>query len=84
VELPRAEGTALAALGESHGVRIAAGPRFGVNGAFERFIRLPFTLAEDQLALGVERLAAADTRLHARPSAGRDSFALALEADRVI
>jgi DNA-binding transcriptional MocR family regulator len=84
VELPRAEGTALAALGESHGVRIAAGPRFGVNGAFERFIRLPFTLAEDQLVLGVERLAAADTRLHARSSTGRDSFALALEADRVI
>lgn len=84
VELPRAEGSALAALGESHGVRIAPGPRFGVNGAFERFVRLPFTLAEDQLALGIERLAAADARLHARAPTGRDSFAMALEADRVI
>ncbi|MEJ7925981.1 PLP-dependent aminotransferase family protein [Sphingobium sp. AN641] len=84
VELPRAEGTALAALGESHGVRIAPGPRFGVNGAFERFVRLPFTLPEEQLALGVERLAAADARLHARAPVARDAMALALEADRVI
>ncbi len=83
-EMPRAEATALAALAESHGVRIAAGPRFGVGGAFERFLRLPFTLSEEQLALGVERLAQADARLHARMPAGRDAAALALEADRLI
>ena len=83
-ELPRAEATALAALAESHGVRIAPGPRFGVSGAFERFLRLPFTLAEEQLSLGVERLAEADARLHARMPKGRDSLAMALEADRLI
>lgn len=83
-ELPRAEATALAALAESHGVRIAPGPRFGVSGAFERFLRLPFTLSEEQLTLGVERLAKADVRLHARLPKGRDSLALALEADRLI
>lgn len=83
-ELPRAEATALAALAESHGVRVAPGPRFGVSGAFERFLRLPFTLPEDQLTLGVERLAEADARLHARLPRGRDSLAAALEADRLI
>lgn len=83
-ELPRAEATALAALAESHGVRVAPGPRFGVNGAFERFLRLPFTLAEEQLTLAVERLAEADARLHARLPRGGDSLALALEADRLI
>lgn len=83
-ELPRAEATALAALAESLGVRVAAGPRFGVSGAFERFLRLPFTLPEAQLAIGVERLVQADAHLHARTPRGRDSLALALEADRLI
>ncbi|WP_340266286.1 MocR-like transcription factor YczR [Sphingobium mellinum] len=83
-ELPRAEATALAALAESHGVRVAPGPRFGVSGAFERFLRLPFTLPEEQLTVGVERLAEADARLHARLPRMRDSPAAALEADRLI
>ncbi|MEJ7935745.1 PLP-dependent aminotransferase family protein [Sphingobium sp. AN558] len=83
-ELPHAEATALAALAESHGVRIAPGPRFGVNGAFERFLRLPFAVPEEQMAMGVARLAEADARLHARAPRGRDSLALALEADRLI
>ena len=83
-ELPRAEATALAAIAESHGVRVAPGPRFGVSGAFERFLRLPFTLPEEQLTLGVERLAEADARLHARLPRGRDSLAAALEVDRLI
>lgn len=83
-ELPRGEGTALAALAESHGVRIAPGPRFGVGGAFERFVRLPFTLPEEQLEMAVIRLAAADARLHARNPRSRDSAAWALEADRLI
>lgn len=83
-ELPRAEATALAALAESMGVRVAAGPKFGVGGAFERFLRLPFTLDEAMLEMGVERLAQADARLHARMPRMRDSLALALEADRLI
>lgn len=83
-QLPRAEATALAALAENLGVRVAPGPRFGVSGAFERFLRLPFTLSEEQLATGIERLAEADARLHARLPRSRDSLALALEADRLI
>ncbi|MEA3389504.1 MAG: PLP-dependent aminotransferase family protein [Pseudomonadota bacterium] len=82
-ELPRGEATALAALAESMGVRVAAGPRFGVGGAFERFLRLPFTLDEAQLEAGVDRLVEADARLHARMPRMRDSL-MALEADRLI
>lgn len=83
-QLPREEATALTALAESLGVRVAAGPRFGVSGAFERFMRLPFTLPEAQLETGVVRLAEADARLHVRQPRGRDALALALEADRLI
>lgn len=83
-ELPCTEATALAAMAQSVGVNVAAGPRFGVGGAFERFLRLPFTLDEAQLDVGVERLVEADQRLHARTVRGRDPVALALEADRLI
>jgi DNA-binding transcriptional MocR family regulator len=59
VELDAPRSSALAAVADGHGVRVAAGPRFGVDGAFERFVRLPFNLPEPQLGTAVERLAVA-------------------------
>jgi DNA-binding transcriptional MocR family regulator len=59
IELDAPRSSALAALASRHGVRIAPGPRFGVDGAFERFLRIPYTLPEPQLAEAVERLALA-------------------------
>ena len=59
IELDSPRSSALAAVAGRHGVRLAAGPRFGVDGAFERFTRLPYTLPEPQLAEAVERLAVA-------------------------
>ena len=38
---------------------LAAGPRFGVDGAFERFVRLPYALPERVLEDGASRLAVA-------------------------
>jgi bifunctional pyridoxal-dependent enzyme with beta-cystathionase and maltose regulon repressor activities len=40
-------------------VTIAAGPRFGVGGAFERHLRLPYTLPPDKLTEAIRRLARA-------------------------
>jgi DNA-binding transcriptional MocR family regulator len=59
VALDAPRSSALAAVADRHGVRVAAGPRFGVDGAFERFVRLPYTVAEPRLAEAVERLAVA-------------------------
>jgi DNA-binding transcriptional MocR family regulator len=59
VELPAPISSALAATGERHGLRLAAGPRFGVGGVFERYLRLPYTLPRDALTEAVERLARA-------------------------
>jgi DNA-binding transcriptional MocR family regulator len=59
VELDAPRSSALAAVADRHGVRVAAGPRFGVDGAFERFVRLPFSLPEPLLQTAVERLAVA-------------------------
>ncbi|MFD9378039.1 PLP-dependent aminotransferase family protein [Streptomyces sp. NPDC059999] len=53
----------LAAVAPDHGVTIAAGPRFGVGGAFERNIRLPYTLPPEQLIEGIRRLARAEQAL---------------------
>ncbi|WP_279048439.1 PLP-dependent aminotransferase family protein [Cedecea davisae] len=56
VELPRALATVFAAAAESQGIRIGAGPRFGVDGAFERYLRLPFSLEPDEIRMAMQRL----------------------------
>lgn len=53
----------LATIAPDHGVIIAAGPRFGIAGAFERNIRLPYTLPPSQLIHAIRRLAAAQQAL---------------------
>ncbi|MCW0046977.1 PLP-dependent aminotransferase family protein [Brevundimonas sp. BT-123] len=54
--LPETISSALTIAAEAEGLRLAAGPRFGVDGAFERRLRLPYTLPEDQLDEAVVRL----------------------------
>jgi len=66
VELSRADSTRLALAAPDHGVRIAPGVRFGINGAYERFLRLPFSRNEADLDRAVEGLAAAWTTLDRR------------------
>ncbi|OEV03846.1 PLP-dependent aminotransferase family protein [Streptomyces oceani] len=52
-------GSRLAEAGERLGVRVPAGPRFGIDGAFEAYVRLPFTLAGPLAGEAVARLASA-------------------------
>lgn len=49
----------LALAARNEGLVIAAGPRFGVDGAFERFIRIPFSYPAEETARAVAALAAA-------------------------
>ncbi len=56
VELDAPISSALSRAGEAFGVRVAAGPRFGVDGTLERFLRLPFTLPPADLQEAVRRL----------------------------
>ncbi|MCI4061758.1 PLP-dependent aminotransferase family protein [Micromonospora sp. R77] len=58
VELDGPISSALARAAEETGVRLAPGPRFGLDGTLERFLRLPFTLPAADLAEAVGRLAA--------------------------
>lgn len=50
--------SALARAAEEVGVRLAPGPRFGLDGTLERFLRLPFTLPPADLTEAVRRIAA--------------------------
>ncbi|MET8907050.1 PLP-dependent aminotransferase family protein [Micromonospora sp. NPDC004551] len=58
VELDGPISSALARAAEEVGVRLAPGPRFGLDGTLERFLRLPFTLPVADLEEAVGRLAA--------------------------
>ncbi|MDH6197160.1 DNA-binding transcriptional MocR family regulator [Mycobacterium frederiksbergense] len=49
VKLPAPMSTALSAAALRLGLDVPAGPRFGVDGTLERFIRLPYALSEPEL-----------------------------------
>ncbi|POX37502.1 GntR family transcriptional regulator [Streptomyces sp. Ru73] len=52
-------GSRIAEAGERLGVRVPSGPRFGVDGAFEGFVRLPFTVNGAVADQAASRLAGA-------------------------
>ncbi|HET9398887.1 MAG TPA: PLP-dependent aminotransferase family protein, partial [Sphingomicrobium sp.] len=70
-ELPEPVSTALAAAAHDLGVRIAPGGRFGVGGAFERFVRLPYALPQAELTEVVDRLVLAWQQVTVRPGLRR-------------
>ncbi|UXA19676.1 PLP-dependent aminotransferase family protein [Mycobacterium sp. SMC-4] len=59
VRLPAPMSTALSAAASRIGLELPAGPRFGVDGTLERFVRVPYALPDDQLDEAVALLATA-------------------------
>jgi DNA-binding transcriptional MocR family regulator len=57
--LPEPMSTRLAVAAVNHGVQIAPGSRFGVNGGLERWLRLPFAQPPERLVEAVRRLSTA-------------------------
>ncbi len=57
VELDQRSSSVMAERAGAHGLRLAAGPRFGVEGALERYLRLPFVVPVDRAEEAVRRLA---------------------------
>jgi DNA-binding transcriptional MocR family regulator len=70
-KLPGPISTALTVIAPDFGIRLAAGPRFGIGGAFERYLRVPFTLPPAQLETAVLALRQAQDRLDAAPQLRR-------------
>ena len=73
IELGAPVSSRLAMAARRHEVLLAAGPRFGVDGAFERYLRLPYTVRRDRAETALERLALAwrDLDRTARAHRGR-------------
>ncbi|MDR3662336.1 MAG: PLP-dependent aminotransferase family protein [Mycobacterium sp.] len=59
MRLPAPMSSALSAAASRMGLVIPAGPRFGVDGTLERFIRVPYTQPEDRLREAIPVLAQA-------------------------
>jgi DNA-binding transcriptional MocR family regulator len=59
VRLPAPMSSALSAAASRMGLEIPPGPRFGVDGTLERFIRVPYALPDDQLTEAIALLARA-------------------------
>lgn len=59
VNLGQPVSSQLAIAARNEGLIIAAGPRFGVDGAFERFLRVPFSFTADETVRAVDALATA-------------------------
>ncbi len=57
VQLDKPASSALTSLCEARGLALVAGPKFSIDGAFERHIRLPFTSPVAELERGVSMLA---------------------------
>jgi DNA-binding transcriptional MocR family regulator len=66
-QLPEPISTSLAVRAAEYGLQITPGPRFGEAGLLERFVRLPFALAPEQLEQAVAILARAAPAATAAP-----------------
>ncbi|MCG5214980.1 MocR-like transcription factor YczR [Streptosporangium soli] len=62
IRLDTPSATALTDAAACHGVRLAPGPWFGVDGTLESHLRLPFTQSPQVLAAALPRIVAARTR----------------------
>jgi len=69
-------GSALAAAAQDFGVWVGSGPRFGVDGVLERFVRLPYAQPPEVAREAVRRLAAARAAAEAGPVPPAADFAL--------
>ncbi|MHB8190269.1 MAG: MocR-like transcription factor YczR [Ferrimicrobium sp.] len=59
-ELSRPVSTTLVRAAERLHLRIVSGPRFGIDGTMDSFVRIPFSLPIDDLRVAVDRLAQAN------------------------
>jgi DNA-binding transcriptional MocR family regulator len=78
VDLAEPVSSRLTIAARRHDVLLAAGPRFGLDGAFERWVRLPYTLRRDRMDAALQRLALAWGELdHIAPTVDAEPIAVA-------
>ena len=75
VGLPHPSSSQLTLAARREGVLLASGPRFGVDGAFERFLRLPFSYPETETDAAVAALRRAWASLGTAPTPAQQPLA---------
>jgi len=78
VRLPSPVATRLSAAAARERLLVTPGPSFSVDGTFERYLRLPFTLPPDELEAAVRTLAELSSRLGAGAAELPDAAAVAV------
>ncbi|SQB21608.1 Uncharacterised protein [Citrobacter koseri] len=63
--------TLFATRAESEGIQLGTGTRFGLAGAFDRFLRMPFTLPDETLRSAFQTLQPIWDNLRSQNSAGK-------------
>ncbi|SUX86920.1 Uncharacterised protein [Citrobacter koseri] len=71
MELPDTLATLFATRAESEGIQLGTGTRFGLAGAFDRFLRMPFTLPDETLRSAFQTLQPIWDNLRSQNSAGK-------------
>ncbi|RAU35875.1 PLP-dependent aminotransferase family protein [Enterobacter sp. ECC-175] len=56
IALPGMQATQLAARAETIGINLGTGTRFGLSGAFDRYLRMPFSLPSEELEQALLRI----------------------------
>jgi DNA-binding transcriptional MocR family regulator len=73
VDLGTPTSSAITLAAERFGLRLASGPRFGLDGAFEQYLRLPYTLPAGDLSAAFGRLVAAAAAAGLEPAGEQPS-----------
>ena len=73
-QLPEAMSTRLAVAAGDEGLRVAPGPRFGVHGGLERWLRVPYTLPAARLTEAARRLGVAAAAVRDSPTVAADAL----------
>lgn len=66
VDLGSPDSSRLVTAARRRDVLLAAGPRFGLDGAFERYLRVPYVLRQDRMDEALNRIAAAWSEIDRR------------------
>ena len=74
IELPGMLATQLAARAEIIGINLGTGTRFGLSGAFDRFLRMPFSLEPAELEAALLRIKPLWLALHSNVPAIKRSL----------
>jgi DNA-binding transcriptional MocR family regulator len=78
IRIPNGDARTLAQVALRHRVGVASGNLFSIDDGFADFLRIPFVLGEDEIALGIERLAESWREVNGVKRSGEDRYSVVI------